>query len=356
MVACSMVDFVEIPEVDLRDGGPVRHARESPAVARALRDECVRSLPSMGARVLPAIDAITRRWLCHSHSEYIPEIRAIANELGVPGVWFLNGCYQWACTAVARDQNGAPWLARTLDWPFAGLGRHAAVARMLGPAGEFDSVTWPGYVGVLTASAPGRFAACANQGPMLRRTKQPWLRVLDVGLNGLRTAGCRFTPPDHLLRRVFETCRSYDDAKIQLENTPIARPVIYTLAGCRPGERCVIERTEQSSVTTLRDTAAANDWVRSRAKWEARVGPEVFFTRTFEEAAANSRARRDQLLFWRDKFDGSFSWLSPPVLNFFTRLAVEMCPGSGILRAAGCELDDARDLPVQVSASRPRLV
>ena len=27
---------------------------------------------------------------------------------------------------------------------------------MRGAAGDFDSVTWPGYVGVLTASAPGR--------------------------------------------------------------------------------------------------------------------------------------------------------------------------------------------------------
>ena len=61
-------------------------------------------------------------------------------------------------------------LLRTLDWPFNGLGRHIAVAHMRGAGGDFFSVTWPGYVGALTAMAPGRFAACVNQAPMWRRS------------------------------------------------------------------------------------------------------------------------------------------------------------------------------------------
>ena len=106
----------------------------------------------------------------------------IAATLGYPGIWFLNGCYQWGCTALAREQAGAPWLARTLDWPFPGLGRYLEVARMQGPAGAFDNVGWPGYVGVLTASAPGRFAAAINQAPLWRRTRHPWLRPYDMAL------------------------------------------------------------------------------------------------------------------------------------------------------------------------------
>ena len=339
----------EVPIVDVRDGGPVRHAIECRARARALRDECVRSLPRLAVGMLPVIDGLTRRWLSHCHSEYTAEILTIANELRFPGIWFLNGCCQWACTAVARDQDGAPWLARTLDWPFAGLGRHAMVARMRGPAGEFESVTWPGYVGVLTASAPGRFAACANQAPMLRRTKHHWLRLYDHALNGLRTAAVRFTPSDHLLRDVFENCETYDEAKRRLEETPVARPVIYTLVGCRLGERCVIERTEESFTTSERDTAVANDWLQSRPNWESRVGPDVFFTRTFNEAAENSRVRRDHLLMWPGKFGRNFEWVLPPVLNFLTRLAVEMCPLNGVLRVAGYEQPKLQRLPDQVA-------
>jgi hypothetical protein len=41
-----------------------------------------------------------------------------------------------------------------------------------------------------------------------------------------------------------------------LEATPVARPVIYTLAGCRAGERCVIERTEEDFTTRTDDHGA----------------------------------------------------------------------------------------------------
>ncbi len=93
--------------------------------------------------------------------------------------------------------------------------------------------------------APGRFAAAINQAPLWRRTRKPWLRPFDLAANALRTWRIRFAPPDHLLREVFETCRDFGEAKRRLESVPIARPVIFTLLGCRPGERCVIERTEQ---------------------------------------------------------------------------------------------------------------
>src|SRR5262249_60146289 len=87
----------------------------------------------------------------------------------------------------ACDEGGVPWLARTLDWPFPGLGRYLEVARMRGPAGDFDNIAWPGYVGTLTATAPGRFAASLNQAPMRRRTRPPWLRPLGMAVHARRT-------------------------------------------------------------------------------------------------------------------------------------------------------------------------
>src|SRR6185312_184917 len=214
--------------------------------------------------------------------------------LGFSGIWLLNGSYQWSCTALARDDGGAPWLARTLDWPFSGLGRHVEVVRMRGRAGEFLNVSWPGYVGALTALAPGRFGACINQAPMRRRTQHRWLRIGDFVVNSFVTMRhSRAIPPDQLLRRVFEVCRDYGDARQMLEATPISRPVIYTLVGCREGERCVIERTENGARTRDGDTAAANDWLASQPQWEGRIGASKIFTSTFAEAADYSRARRD---------------------------------------------------------------
>jgi hypothetical protein len=338
MNLAAPVRLATIPVAEIAPGGQVRHAMDDRARAQALRDGCLAWLPPVARLMLPVLDTTTRFWLKRSASPYVDEIAAIAKVLDHSGIWFLNGCYQWGCTALVRDEDGMPWLARTLDWPFPGLGRHVEIARMRGPAGAFDTVTWPGFVGVLTACAPGRFAACINQAPLWRRTRHPWLRPYDIGRNALATGRLRFIPPDHLLREVLETCGSFAQARHRLETTPVARPVIYTLAGCRRGERCVIERTEQGFESREDDTGAANDWLRSRPAWEARVSSAAMFTRSYEEAAERNLARKQQLSAWPGEFArGTFAWVTPPVLNPFTRIAVEMCPGKGVLRAVGYE-------------------
>jgi len=342
--------LARIPVVDVREGGAVRHAAEGRERARALRDNCVGWLPRIAAGLLPTMDRMTRLWLQRSRSPYAAEIHAITAELGFSGVWFLNGCYQWGCTALAREQNDKPWLVRTLDWPFPGLGRHVEVARMRGSAGDFDSVTWPGYAGVLTASARGRFAACINQAPMWRRTRRPWLRPCDLALNALQTWQVRSIPPDHLLREVFETCETFGQARHRLESTPIARPAIFVLIGCRLGERCVIERTEDNFVSRDDETVAANDWLRSGLPWEPRVAAEATFTRTSSEAMENSRTRRERIAASSSSFGADeFGWVLPPVLNSQTRLAVEMCPAIGALRVIGYEQVKGQDTPEPVA-------
>lgn len=343
-------NLAPIPVVDVRDGGAVDHARASQARARALRDECLGWFPRPLAPLVPVLDRLARRWLERSRSPYVPEIRAIAAALGFPGIWFLNGSYQWSCTALAREEDGAPWIARTLDWPFPGLGRHVEIARLRGGAGEYYSVTWPGYVGALTAMAPGRFAAAVNQAPLFRRTRHAWLRPYDIARNAVRTfRRMRHIPPDQLLRQVFETCATYDAARHALETTPVARPVIYTLAGTVPGERCVIERTEEAFASRDAETSAANDWGEPREPWEGRVASDLVLTCSFREAGENSRKRRAALQGWRGRVGlDRFEWVTPPVLNKCTRIAVEMCAATGELRAAGYELGDG-ELPERVT-------
>jgi hypothetical protein len=343
-----------IPLVDVREGGSLRHAREGQARARGLRDACVAWFPAVARPLVPLFDTVARRWLVRSQSPYVEEVGAIATLLGFPGIWFLNGSYQWSCTALAREEGEGPWLARTLDWPFPGLGRFVELARTRGPAGEFINVTWPGYVGVLTACAPGRFAAALNQAPMHRRTHGRLLRFYDLAANAVTTLlHSRAIPPDQLLRRVFEMAGDYDDARRMLESTPVARPVIYTLAGCHPGERCVIERTENGCNTRSDDYGAANDWLDSTPQWEGRIGASKVLTATFEEAAAASRARREGLAGWRGSFArDSFDWVVPPVLNPYTRIAVEMHPARGIVRAVGYELTAGEE--IARPATQPR--
>ena len=158
-----------LPVVDIREGGPLHHARQSATTARALRDACLGFFPRAALPLVPAFDRLARRWLARSRSPYLPEIAEIAATLNFSGVWLLNASYQWGCTALACERDGAPWLMRTLDWPFTGLGRHTELAHMRGEHGDFFSVTWPGYVGVLTAMAPQHLAASVDQAPMRRR-------------------------------------------------------------------------------------------------------------------------------------------------------------------------------------------
>ena len=338
-----------IPVRDVREGGPLRHAVEARAQALALRDDCLSFFPGSVRYLMPALDGATRRWLTRSRSPYIAEITEIATTLGFPGVWFLNGSYEWGCTTHARD-CGAPWLLRTLDWPFPGLGRHLEIARMAGPAGEFYSATWPGFVGVLTAMAPGRFSAAINQAPLWRRTRHPYLRLLDVAANAVATWRLRHMPPDQLLRQVLETCTTFDEAKAKLETTPVARPVIFTLAGCEPGERCVIERTEEEFATRTENTGAANDWIAPAEPWEARVANELLFTVDYLGARANSRTRREALAAWNAApGQGAFAWVVPPVLNACTRIAAEMCAAQGVMRLVGYEQADGAALPQPVT-------
>jgi hypothetical protein len=332
-----------ISVVDIRDGGPPQHARRSAAKARSLRDACLSFFPPGTLPLMPALDWISRRSLERSRSPYMAEIADIAAALRVSGVWMLNASYLWGCTARAGVEDRVPWLVRTLDWPFTGLGRHLEVAKMRGVRGDFFSVTWPGYVGVLTAMAPQRFAAALNQAPMWRRTRHRWLRPGDYAANALsawtRSGGM---PPDQLLRQAFESCDNYASARRLLEEAPVARPVIYTLVGCAASERCVIERTETGFVTREEETSAANDWLPNRPGWEGRIGTRRFLVSSFAEAAGYSRARRESLASWSGALAAAgFGWVREPVLNPYTRLAVAMSPAAGILRAVGYDLAGA---------------
>ena len=87
------------------------------------------------------------------------------------------------------------------------------------------------------------------------------------------------------------------------------------------------------------------------------------FTRTYEETAANSRTRREHFENWTGQFsNGRFDWVAPPILNPYTRLAVEMCPANGILRAIGYEAIPgsrtaaSRDVDVRLAGSSVILI
>jgi hypothetical protein len=280
-----------------------------PGPALAVRDACIGWLP-FGGLLARLGDPVVRRWM-RRISPYASEIDSIATALKRPGIWLLHGAYLLGCTALADETETGPRLRRTLDWPFPGLGRLVEVVRRQGSAGPYLNVTWPGFVGVLTAVAPGRFAASINQAPMRQRTPLPWI---DYALNALLALQATALPPEHLLRQVFEAC---------------ARPVLFTLVGCKAGERVVIDHDGETARTYRQDTVVANDWQEPRPGWRPRCCGEG-------TPVENNRSRRAALAAWTGR-GSEVDWVSGPVLNACTRVSVEMSPATGRLVVAGWE-------------------
>ncbi|HEX2215852.1 MAG TPA: hypothetical protein VHG27_04035 [Xanthobacteraceae bacterium] len=320
-----------IPVVDVRSGGPVLLARTHRTEMEEVRAACLNMLPRGAHGLVRPADAIARRWLERNASSYRAEIAAIAEIAGQPGVFAVNSAYEWACTVATHPLGeAAPLLVRTLDWPFPGLGRGVVVAHQAGTAGEFLNVTWPGAVGVLTALAPGRFAATINQAPLRRRTRGELLRFCDYAANAAHTYfRVRHAPPAHVLRHVFETARDYREAQSLLAEIPVARPVLFALTGTRPKEACVIERTPTAARVIEGGVLVANDWHEPQRGWEPRScgGP----------VETDSRDRHACLAAGIAAGATPFAWLKPPVHNWATRLAVEMSAGDATLRVIGFE-------------------
>lgn len=320
-----------IPLIDVRAGGPVAHAGARHAAMLDLRDACFSAVPAPLRGVARPLDRISSAWLRRTPSPYVPEIARIAEIAGRPGVWFVNASYEWGCTT-RIDVEPLPVLRRTLDWPFPGLGRHVEVALQDGGAGPYANVTWPGAVGVLTAVAPGRFAAAVNQAPMYRRTRPIALLPADFLLNG--TATWRLSghwPVAHLMRHVFDTCRTFEEAVDLITRAPIARPALISIVGSLAGQGCLIERTETEARVHKGTCAIANDW---HPVGPARPG-HWLCRGALIHGPGDSERRRCSLE--AQACSAPFDWLQSPVLNGLTRLAVETSPATGELRVIGFE-------------------
>ena len=281
-----------------------------------------------GRMAMWAGDGASRAWLRRNASPYREEIEAVGASLAAAGAVMLNCSYEWGCTSLVEPDpvgDGARML-RVLDWRLPGLGRHVVVARATSPAGEYYDVTWPGAVGVLTAMAPGRFAAAIHQAPMRQHGMTlvgDWAR--NRALLWRRTS----LPPSHLLRRVFETCGDYAAARRALIDTEIALPAIFLLSGATPDDTCVIERLEDRAFVHDGPGALANDWRAARS----------FAPGSWRPRGRENRGRAACLTAFAGRDLRRFEWLTPPVLNRDTRLAVRMNASRAELAVLGIEAE-----------------
>jgi hypothetical protein len=337
-----MAALAEIPLTAVGAGGAADLFAAHREKTAALMATALASHPLLPAAV-PLVDRLSRRWLERQEDPYLHEIRRVAEGVGRSGVYFLNIVYEWACsTSAAPDPAGrGARLIRVLDWGLSGIGRHVVIARHATPHGPFYSATWPGYAGVLTAMAPGRFAAAINQAPRIPVLGARWLDESVTRLRVLRQRGA--IPAAHLLRRVFESARDYQDARAMLGDArpALAMPALFILCGAAE-EACVIEAWARQR--RIHDAAAAegfaigvaNDWLsrdlpgvpRGEAlEWSATVSPRE-----------NNRVRRSAVCaLQRGAFAGAAD-LAPPVINSHTVLVASANPVAGAMTVEALDL------------------
>ncbi|MGH7122996.1 MAG: hypothetical protein ACREFI_01395, partial [Stellaceae bacterium] len=296
------------------------------------------------------LDRISHSWLVRQSNPYLDEIRDVAAVLRRPGTYFLNTVYEWACsTSVAPDATGGARMIRVLDWGMPGLGRNAVVARHRTACGAFYSATWPGYAGVLTGMAPGRFSAAINQAP-----KMPvvGLGLVDEIVTRLRVMRSRCAVPgSHLLRQVFERAPDYAAARAMLadESVTLAMPALFTLAGTEPDDGCVIEafgnqrRVHRSGSGENGALGVANQWLSADLEGKARnhaVGTGDAMT-----AEENNRVRRRMVAgLQHESFRGTAD-LPEPVLNSHTVMVVVASARRGEMMVEGLEAAPGEIIP-----------
>ena len=317
-----------IPLITVGEGGPLALLQQQPDRAAALIEAGRRQF---GGWLVSLLDRRSERWARRVRGPYLTEMEAAA-ALDLPqGVWFMNHSYEWGCTTSAGRDPAGPGvrLLRTLDWPFNGLGRQLVVAEQRAKAGVFFNITWPGYLGVVSAMAPGRFSVAINQPPVRRHgptwLPRPWF--VDWLISRRAVFGGTRMPPDHLLRQVCEECESFAEAKARLCKVPIAVPVFFTLAGTQDGEACVIERLEDRAFVHQDPAVTANHWLSPQLRGRPR--------------GLNSHGRHQRMTAHCGRVARGFDWLDGDILNKDTRLALVANAASGELLLRGFERDGA---------------
>jgi hypothetical protein len=309
-----------LPQIPIYDVGPNFPMELALRVGERAYDLLAMATAHVPRPVLRLADRLARRWLVQNNSPYLAEITALAQRSREPGLYYLNVQYEWGCTTAARPaiEGQSEVLLRALDWDIAGIGRFVVAARIANPLGAWTSLTWPAFTGVLQAMAPGRFAAAINQPTPPRFLG---LSAIDRYVARRELWATPHIQPIHLLRRVFETASNFAHALEMLTTTPITTSTIFTLVGTKVTEAAVIER-RPTAAQILHDAHAANEW-RTPA-WR----------RGHHRAYENDR-RLAAIRTARPQWD--LEWLTWPILNPETRVAMMADPATGRLAAQGFE-------------------
>jgi acid ceramidase len=187
-------------------------------------------------------------------AHYLEEIACVASfsRFSEDQVLLANLYYDilklyFGCTAFAVNTGETTFHCRNLDWHTENnvLSRHSMIFDFRHD-GEtlFKTVGWPGFIGALSGTKPGKFSLTLNA---VLSQDPPEVAF----------------PISFLLRDVLTSADSYADARTMLEQTPIVSDCLILLSGIGAQEHIVIERTPRRAA--VRETgeqfiAVTNDY------------------------------------------------------------------------------------------------
>ncbi len=204
----------------------------------AFKQEAVRTIGSTAFNTaLAGVEAANRLWGGPFGEEIDRIAGAAGSEYGlVLGANLSYDAGHAGCTTAAVETKRGPLHFRNMDWDFPRklLQKRSTIVRVRGaPAGDYLTLTWPGFFGGLTAVAPGRFAITVNFVNHPDESKATGL--LWRGLKG-------FWPVPWAVRNALDTARTFKAAVRQLSEAYLLSPVLLMVTGPNPGEAVVIER------------------------------------------------------------------------------------------------------------------
>jgi hypothetical protein len=284
--------------------------------------------------LLSAGDGLAHLWLKATDNPWRGLIRSLADTLDYPGVALMNLCYEWGCTTAAGQLRGRPAMARTVDWPFVGLGSLVVVVIEPTRYGPVAFITWPGFVGAVTAFAPGRFAIAVNKAPLPVISRSLQLDRTAAAIHAFAGGGLPIT---HLVRQVALEAPDFMTVVQELVRPRrVTAPGLVVACGVRPEEAVVIERFRSHAKIHRSEHGSlcvANDWLSPGPKgWPPSAGA------TPEQRVEDCRRRVRSLSAYFPTDPGDFSWVAPPVLNNNTRAALFCSPAEERLVVQGYDL------------------
>eukprot|EP00475_Leptophrys_vorax_P022181 TRINITY_DN3018_c0_g1_i1.p1 TRINITY_DN3018_c0_g1~~TRINITY_DN3018_c0_g1_i1.p1 ORF type:complete len:374 (-),score=81.08 TRINITY_DN3018_c0_g1_i1:29-994(-) len=194
---------------------------------------------------------LTSSW----NSSHVEELRAIANTLATfdktvtfAHVVLVHLQYELfaGCTSAALQLmgNAAPILVRNMDWEMPAL-KGLTIDVHFYRKGEllFQSTTWAGYIGVLTASAPGKFAISVNHREIFGNEEEH--QEQDI-FNVLMLENC--LPVAFAVREAMEKCVSFEECVEYLQQVRLLAPTYFITAGVEEGQCSSIVRGPENVV------------------------------------------------------------------------------------------------------------